>query len=148
MTHVVDSIAERFKELLTDTTDAQDRITRDLSASERFQARDDLPAIDIRIGEEDEYPRPVAGKYRAIVSIIVNLFASDAENVSSAVLDLRSQVDRAIMQATVWPAGFASITRGLASPIARDSEGAIPISAISLTYRVAYQHDYFDPESQ
>lgn len=141
--HVVDAIAERFVELLLDATDAQDRITRDLPKTEVFQAREDLPAIDIRIGAEEEFTPRLQAIHRATVVVNVDLYAADSQNVSSALLELRRQAYNAIMAGT-WPSGCIRVLPGVASEVARDSEGSIPIAAQRTPFLVLYQHSLTD----
>lgn len=145
MTHPVDAIAEKFRQLLIDQTDAQDRVTRDSAIP--FNARDELPAIDIRIGEEEPEDAQSAETYIGRLTVEVELFVADAEeNVSSAVLALRQQMHTAIMGGdfsglvmAIRPAGATEITR--------NTDGSIPTGAQTAHFQMLFQHALTDPAS-
>lgn len=143
MTHIVDAIAERFRELLIDATDAQERVTRDRSIP--ASARDDLPTIDIRIGEEAAEDIQSMETYVGRVQMEVDLSVADSEeNVSAAVLELRAQMHRAVMTGD-W--SDMAIRATGATAIQRNVDGSVPTGSQTARFEVLFQHSIADPAS-
>lgn len=141
--HVVDVIAEQFRELLLDATDAHDRVSRDKSPGDRIEARTELPAIDIRIGDEEPEEQQSNTTYVGRIRIEVDLFVADSEeNVSSAVLTLRRQAHVAIMAGS-----FDGIRSAGATAISRNSSGSIPLGVQTAHFDILFQHSIADPAS-
>lgn len=144
MTHAVDRIAESFRSLLFEATDAQDRVSRDNSPAERFEASRDLPAIDVRVGEEEPLEEQ-STTYVGQVRIEVDLFVSDVEqNVSSAVLTLRTQAHKAIAAGADQ---FLSLQPAGATAILRNAAGSIPVGFQTAHFDVLFQHSLADPST-
>ena len=146
MTHLIDQIAERFRELLTDSTDAEDRVTRDLITP--VAARTDLPWIDIKIGEETPNDEQVTlDNYIGRVQILVDLTVADVEqNVSSAVLELRRQAHVAVMTDNDFPDGVLSVDPAGASAVLRNPSGSTPIAGQQAIFSVLFEHSLTNPE--
>lgn len=139
--HVVDAIAERFRELLIDATDAQDRVTRDRATP--VDSREGLPSIDIRVGEEGAEDVQSNETYVGRVLIEVDLLVADAEeNVSFAVLALRSQMHRAVFAGNWSDMGIRAAG---ATAIQRGGEGSVPTGSQTALFEVLFQHPIADP---
>lgn len=151
MTHVLDQIVESIRTLLTDTTDADDRVTRDRSPRRPFQGRSDLPAIDIRVGDDDPLDLGLQpqGVWRSEATVYVDLYTYAAEvDASADVLELRAQVDRAIMADAPRLSGVELAIRVLrngAEAIQREDSGQLPIAYCRTAFTVLYQHSLTDP---
>lgn len=149
MTHVLDEIVEQMRSLLINETAAMDRVTRDRSPRRPFQGRTDLPAIDIRVAEDNPQDGPAQSVWRSEAVIHVDLYTYAAEvDASREVLSLRAEMDRALMVDMPRLPGAANvirILRGGAEPIVREDSGQLPIAYCRCTFFVTYQHAQTDP---
>ena len=144
--HLVDQIAEKFKFLLWKNTEAYDRVYRDRGYN--FEAEEDLPAIDISIGEDNPPDGQVQGKWTSDVQINVDLYVRDqVDYVSSALLTLRKETFRLIMaEYPVFPlSGVINIVPGGATEVGQSSEGVVAVAVQRTVYFVTYRHSLTDP---
>lgn len=144
--HIVDQIAEQFIALLDGETDALGRISRD--RSEQFEAMADLPAVDIRIGEDDPLDGNANGPQSSTVRINVDIYTVNRPaRVSSDLLDLRKQTYKSLM-ASAPGLGLASVTRiqsGGAEEVQTRLDGSLPLGFVRTVYFVTYRHSLTDP---
>lgn len=143
--HIVDQIADRFVDLLIGETDALDRVYRD--QSEQFAAFEDLPAIDIRIGEDDPQDGSANGSQDSEVRINVDLYTINRSGtVSADLLEMRKQTYKLLM---VGAPGFGmapviGITAGGAEEV-RTSTDTVPLGYLRTVYFIKYRHQLTDP---
>jgi hypothetical protein len=144
VTHIVDQIAANFVTVIVAAaTAAGSRVTRDRSTP--VEAREDLPYVDIRIGEETAFSPEIQGLWRATVAINVDLIVEDSESVVSATLQaLRVQVYMAIMNAT-FPAHCLRVLPAPAGEVQRNQSGSLAVAIQRTAFAVLYQHSLTDP---
>lgn len=142
--HPVSEIADAFVSALVNATPAGANVYRDREPA--LDVREELPAIVVRIGEDDPVDDQVITKWRSDVRINVDLYATAAEeSLSAALLELRLQTHKRIM--TLAPFGLRSIVRvlpGGAEEVLR-VEGAGTAGALRCAWFVRYQHSLADP---
>lgn len=144
MIHPVDSIADRFVELLTHTTAAADRIFRDREPA--LDSRTELPAVVVHIGEDDPIDGQSHGRWRSEVRMNVDLFVTASEDeISRTVLDLRTETYKALMaDQTLGLPNVIRILPGGATEVLR-GEGSLPTGYLRTSFFVMYQHFLTDP---
>lgn len=144
--HIVDQIADQFFELLFEETDAHDRVYRD--RSEQFEALEDLPAIDIRIGADDPEGGSANGPQDSMVRINVDLYvANNSRRVSASLLELRKQTYMLLMaSAPQFPLStVVRINHGGAEEVKTQIDGSVPLGYVQTVYFVTYRHSLTDP---
>lgn len=145
--HVVEQIAERFRTLLDRNTVAYNRVYRDRGYN--FEDVDDLPAIDIRIGEDNPVDAQVQNFWTSEVQINVDLYVRDAtEYVSSTLLELRKETYKLLMAGMPTLPGVAAVKMilpGGATEVAQSAEGLVPVAQVRTVYFVEYRHSLTDP---
>lgn len=148
-THVVDQISDAIVALLIDATAAEDRITRDRRPADRIDV-EELPTIDVRIGQDTALDDQFTNRWRSEVEIFVDLYAIAEQDrpLSKSLLELRTDSYKAIMAAmpalTAVP-NVIKILPGGAEAISIHDEGTKATGYLRTSFFVTYQHSLTDP---
>lgn len=149
MTHLVDQIADAVVALLVDETAAEDRVTRDRASFENIDV-DELPTIDVRLGDDVALSDQLTSHFRYELTVYVDLYAkAEADKaLTKTLLEMRTDSYKALMVNVPDLSGVPSVERilpaGADAPLIGD-QGSLVTGSLRTEYTVTYRHSLTDP---
>lgn len=147
--HIVDQIADYAVDLFVGQTAAQERVSRDRDPSEPFDLSTELPAIDVRIGEDNPVDAQVVNFWTSEVQLNVDLYAAHgSKNVSERLLELRRETYQLLMAGAPRLPGVPDVLQilpGGATEVAKLEQGKVPTGYLRTVWFITYRHSLTDP---